>query len=520
MLLYQWVTISDNRRIGRFPMTRQRSTPASIYRPLAAGLVAAHLAFGLSGVAFAQSADDQKVAEDQFRTQSDNERASPTDDPDTADASDEEELPDATVKDKPVESGIDSPLTDPTDLLDQEALQELRRQNLRENAVDGLKARADATRNDAQGIKVGSFVLRPSLTETLGAERTTSGKDSTTRYYLRSGLKASATSDWSLHQLKIDAEGSWDKTFSGPPEDDPEGKIEAELRLDLSDEMTGTLKAGYSLEREDISDPNAVANATTQSDVETYTASAEIVRDLGVLRTTAGLDFTREVYGAAVLDNGDQLSQSDRDQNTGILRGRLGYELSPALIPFIEASYGQTIYDRHKDSLGYVRDATLYALKTGVEVDFGEKLKGELAGGYTVADFDDAALKSISAATIDGTAVWSPHRGTDLALNLKTEIEPSSTPGESGDVAYSGTAILSQIILQNLTGQISTGLTLRDYEDKSTAKQSVVTLGTGLTWGISRSLDLVTDVSWESTRQDNVADLDIFRAGIGLTLKR
>ena len=502
-------------------MTRQQPSPVRIRRPLVAGLVAAHLAFGLSGVAFAQSVDEQKVGEDQFRTQSAADPSSTTNNDGTATASDEEELPDQAVADKPVDTaGIDSPITDPNDLLDQEALQELRRTNLRENAVDGLKANADATRNDAQGIKVGSFLLRPSLTETLGAERTKTGKDSTTRYYLRSGLKASATSDWSLHQLKIDAEGTWDKTFSGPPEDDPEGKIEAELRLDLTDEMTGTLKAGYSLEREEINDPNAVANATTQSDVETYTASAAITRDLGVLRTTAGLDFTREVYSAAVLDNGDLMSQADRDQNTGILRGRIGYELSPALIPFIEASYGQTIYDQHKDSLGYVRDATLYAMKTGVELDFGEKLKGELAGGYTVADFQDSALKSISAATIDGSALWSPRRGTDVALNLKTEIEPSSTPGASGDVAYSGTAILSQVILQNLTGQISSGITLRDYEDQSTAKQSVVTLGTGLTWGVSRSLDLVTDVAWESTRQDGVADLDIFRAGIGLTLKR
>jgi hypothetical protein len=501
-------------------MTRQSPSPPSVRRPLAAGLVAAHLALGLAGAAFAQAADDQKVAEDQFRTQSANDPSTTSGDPNAAETSDDTELADAPAEKTIDRSGIDSPITDLTDPLDQEALQELRRQNLRENAVDGLKATADGTRNDAQGIRVGSFVLRPSITETLGAEREINGKDSTTRYYLRSGLKASATSDWSLHQLKIDAEGTWDKTFSGQPEDDPEGKIEAELRLDLTDEMTGTLKAGYSLEREDISDPNAIANATTQSDVETYSASAAITRDLGVLRTTAGLEFNRYVYSAAVLDNGDLLSQADRDRNTGILRGRLGYELSPALIPFIEAAYGQTIYDQHKDSLGFVRDATIYAAKAGVELDLGEKFKGELAGGYTIAEFDDAALKSISAATIDGTAIWSPHRGTDLALNLKTELEPSSTPGASGDVAYSATAILSQIILQNLTGQISSGITLRDYEEQNTARQSVVTLGTGLTWGISRSLDLVTDVSWESTRQDNVDDIDIFRAGIGLTLKR
>ena len=515
MLLYQWVTIPDNRRIDRYSMTRQRPSPARYSGPLAAGLVAAQLVFGQAGFALAQSADERMVDQDQFATQSTD--PSSAADPEAIEAPEDEQ---PVLRERTSNDGIEARPSDPIDILDQEVLQELRRQNMRENTIDGVRSTADARRNDAQGVRIGSFVLRPALTETIGTERTKTGKQSEIRSYLRSGLNASLTSDWSLHQLKIDAEGTWDKTFSGTPDDDPEGQFDAELRLDLSDEMTATLKAGYSLEREDISDPNAISDAVTQSDVEEYTAGAEVKRDLGILRSTIGLDFTREVYGAAVLDNGKLLSQSDRDQNTGLIRGRLGYELSPALVPFLEASYGQTIYDRHRDSQGFVRDATLYSLKAGVEADFGEKLRGEIAGGYTVADFDDAALKSISAASIDGNAVWSPHRGTDIALNLKTEIEPSTTSGASGDVAYSATTVLSQVILQNLTGQVSSGLTLRDYQDNDTAKQSVVTLGTGLTWGISRSLDLVTDVAWERTRQDGAQDLDIFRAGIGLTLKR
>jgi hypothetical protein len=153
-------------------------------------------------------------------------------------------------------------------------------------------------------------------------------------------------------------------------------------------------------------------------------------------------------------------------------------------------------------------------------VDFGEKLKGELAGGYLIAEFDDAALQSISAATIDGNALWSPYRGTDLAFNLRTEIEPTTTAGASGSTAYIGTMVLSQIILQNLTGQISSGLTLRDYSEDTTPHQTVLALGTGVTWGISRSIDFNADVAWEKTEQDGAESQETLRAGIGLTLKR
>jgi hypothetical protein len=497
----------------RSPTMRYRTTAV-----LGVNVLAIHLWLGLAGTALSQSAelpDQDASTTNQSKTEPEGEREGGAD-PSFQDGVDEDtaDQPTATA------STIDPSITDPSDLLDQESLQELRRQNMREAAVDGLPTTTAKDRNDAQGMRVGSFILRPSLTETIGSERTATGGDVSTRAFLRSGLRASLQSDWSLHQLRIDAEGTWDKTLSGVRQDDPEAKIQTELRLDLADETTATLRAGYSLSREEIGDPNAVANAITQAEVNEYTASAEVTRDLGLLRTTAGLDFTRATYGDVTLADGLLVDQSARDNNEATVRGRLGYELSPALIPFLEASYGRRLYDEHTDSGGFVRDADLYAAKAGLEADFGEKLKGELAGGYMIADFDDAALNSLSAATIDGNAVWSPHRGTNVALNLRTEIEPTTTPGASGSTAYTGTMVLSQVILQNITGQISSGLTLRDYSEEQTPVQTVLSLGTGLTWSLSRSLDFNADAAWERTQQQGVESTEILRAGIGLTLKR
>jgi hypothetical protein len=493
---------------------RHRPTAA-----LCAGVLAVHLWLGLADTALSQSAtfaDPNSATTSQSRLEPDSERDGETD-PNAPEDAEDDAAPDVSST---TASTIDPAITDPADLLDQQALQELRRQNLRETTVDGLATAKKEGRDDAQGVRVGSLILRPSLTETLGSERTVTGSDRSTRTYLRSGFRTSILSDWSLHQLRIDAEGTWDKTLSGTRQDDPEARIRADLRLDLSDETTATLRAGYTLSRESIGDANAIANAVTQSEVNEYTASADVTRDLGILRTTAGLDFTRETYGDAVLADGLLVDQSARNNNTAHMRGRLGYELSPALIPFLEASYGRTLYDEHEDALGYVRDANFYAMKAGLETDFGEKLKGELAGGYLIADFDDAALKQISAATIDGNATWSPHRGTDVTFNLRTEIEPTTTPGASGSTAYSGTMVLSQVIFENITGQISSGLTLRNYSRETTPRQSVLTLGTGLTWGISRSLDLNADIGWQKTQQQGVESIETFTAGIGLTLKR
>lgn len=399
------------------------------------------------------------------------------------------------------------------------ALKELRRQNLRQPSVDVLEPKK-LPDELTPGIRLGSFILRPSVSESLGMERTRTGKDAVTRTYMQTGLKGSLTSDWELHQLTISGEGTWDKTLSGVPEDDPEGQIQAALRLDISDATKVNLKAGFAMEREDISAANAIANATNQALVSTYTATAEATHDLGVIRGTAGIDFERQTFGDAQLENGDFESQKDRNENTVTLRGRLGYELSQAIIPFVEGSYARTLYDEHKDTLGYIRDARIYAIKTGIEGDFGEKLRGEISTGYALAEFDDSRLKSISAITFDGKATWSPQRGTDVDLGLKTEIEPSTTAGASGDVAYTANAALTQAIIDTLKGHVTTAFTLRDYSTASLANQSVYDLGAGVTWGLSRSIDLNADVAWEKTMQKGTADSDVFTALIGVSLKR
>jgi len=479
-----------------------------LYAYLASGCLPAVLLVAQlsAGHAFAQTApapgdDDTPLRLDQPLTNSstdrnsrDNSKDPSQDSTDSTDAQDQD--PDtATVTDPDADPDADKNATE-----EAATLKELRRQNLREESADNLRPAKIEDEELTPGISVGTFTLRPALSESLGMERTKTGKDAVNRAYLQTGLKGSLTSNWALHQLKIDTEGTWQKTFSGIPQDDPEGKIEANLRLDISEVTKINLRAGYALQREDISAANAIANATNQAQVSTYTASAEVTHDLGVIRGTAGIDFERQTYGDAQLDTGKFVSQKDRNENTATLRGRLGYELSEALIPF--------------------RDAQLYAIKTGIQADFGEKLRGEISTGYALAEFDDPRLKSISAITLDGKANWSPQRGTDVELGLKTEIEPSTTAGASGDVAYTANAALTQAIIDTLKGNLTASTTWRDYSPSTQANQTVYDLGAGVTWGLSRSLDFNANVSWEKTVQSGNPESSIFTAGIGLTLKR
>ncbi|PDS79196.1 outer membrane beta-barrel protein [Rhizobium sp. L43] len=403
--------------------------------------------------------------------------------------------------------------------------EDIRRLNTREAPIDETLPRRrsaeSASTAETPGIPIGTFVLRPSVTQSINTETTKDGNTRQRRAFLETDAAATLTSDWGRHQLSVTSEGAWQRNISGEGEEQPSFKINGDLRLDLADDTVAHITAGYNFYREDTDDPDAIADAAQQSDVQEFTAGASVQRDFGILRGTTALALSRSIYSDATLSNGTTVALSDRDQTTGTLRGRVGYELSPALIPFIEASIGRTLYDETRDSAGYERSGHSYGAKAGVEVDLGEKLKGEVGVGYEMADFEDSRLSSIDTATLDASLLWSPIRGTDVNLDLQTSIQPSTTAGESGYVSHALTTTVTHQLRDNLVGTMIGGVTWRDYPTDSTINDELVyTASTGLTWNINRYLDLTSTLGYELTTRKEGTDSQQWRAGVGLKLKR
>lgn len=398
---------------------------------------------------------------------------------------------------------------------------DLRRVNLPETSVDGLKARQHPDREDAQGIPLGTFTLRPSVNQSINIEQDRTGSTKDDRTFLQTDLRSTLTSDWDRHALTITGEGVWQRNISGTGEEKPTVSLNADLRLDLPADTTAHITAGYQFSREDTSDPNAIAGATKQSAVNQFTTGLSLERDFGLLRGTTAVELTRTAYSDAVLSDGTQVTLSDRDQTAGTWRGRIGYELSPAIIPFVEADLGRAVYDQTRDSSGYARSNQSYGGKAGVELDLGDKMKGELGFGYQHTQFDDSRLASIDSPTIDGNFAWSPQRGTDVSIGLSTTVQPSTTAGESGYTAYQITSTLSHQLRDDLTAKLTGGTIWRDYPSISSfADETEYDAAFGLTWGINRYLDLTSNVGYQLTSRKTGDDTRQLQAGVGLTVKR
>lgn len=372
-------------------------------------------------------------------------------------------------------------------------------ENPRDGAIDGRPVTPEENPYAPLGIRAGTFVFTPTLEQGIGwTSNAQSSPGGSQASFSETRLRLNAVSDWSRHQATVTAYGLYRKSLSGAPIEDVEGGISGELRLDLADTLTVTANGGYRIRPEAASSPVIITNVAKRPLRQTLDAGLALAKDIGRARVTVGGTATRDTFGPARLDDNSLVSQSDRDATLYTGRVRAGYELSPALRPFIEGEIGRRQHDREVDSGGYRRSSNRYALRGGIELDLGEKLRGEVAAGWLVERPDDPALAPVSGATISGNLAWSPVRGTTVELDASTEVESTTTPGETGSLLYSGSLAVSRELRSNLTGRALVGLDFRDYAGGG---NDVVLRGeASLTWWLNRNLGVTGRLRHESQR--------------------
>ena len=340
------------------------------------------------------------------------------------------------------------------------------RENLPEGSVDGRpRAPYEADPFEPQGIRAGSFILRPSLDQgiraTSNADNSASGSSGVLS---ETALRLNARSDWASHLATLDATGIFEKNLSGQYVSNPRGQIDAALRLDMSDDTRLNFGLGYSINREDASDPNGISAARSRPLVHNLSAQAGVERDIGKIfaRAVARVNNTR--YGNAKLFNGDQLDQSDRNNTYVSMTLRGGFEVSAIIRPFAEVEVGRRIYQNDN---GLDRNATQLGLRTGLQINSGEKLNGEFSIGYLTASSEDDRLRNTGGLSLDAAMNWSPQRGTDVQFGLRTYLDSSPDIGGNSSLLYLANINVTRMIRSDLSLNARIDASVRDNRDGS-----------------------------------------------------
>lgn len=286
--------------------------------------------------------------------------------------------------------------------------------------------------------------------------------------------------------------------MSGAEVKETEAGLDGELQLELGNEFRATGTVGYVRKPETASSPAEIPDVATRPLRQTFDGSLGLAKDMGKARFSVTGKVERDIYGNAILATGDTLSQEERNSTLATVALRGGYEISPALTPFIELEYGRRVMDIDVDSAGFARSADRLAVRGGTAFDLGEKLNGELSAGWLQETPDDARLAPISGATVNANLKWSPLRGTNVTLNGATEVETGTTANESGSILYTGRLGVDHRLLRNLTGNLNFGAEWRDYAG-SGDHDLTLSAEAGLTWWLNRYAGVTTRVRHETT---------------------
>lgn len=392
-------------------------------------------------------------------------------------------------------------------------------ENSRVDPLDNRDITADSNPYAAPGIALGAFVLKPTLEQGLNWTSSASNQ-SGPALFSETTLRLALESNWSRHSAALNAYGTWLQTIQGGAPSEPKAGVDGRLRLDLEGPWTADAALGWTLEREAADSAVPVPAGTSRPLVNQLNASVGAGKDEGKARGSVRLAVDRSSYGDATLGGGGILSQKERNQTLLTAKLRAGYEVSPALVPFVEGEFGRRIYDLRIDTAGYERSSTRMALRTGVELNRDEKLDGEIAVGWLRETFDDTRLAPISGLSVDATVNWSPVRETTIRLKGSTAVEGTTVAGKSGSLLYSGEIGATRQLRANLQVEGALQASLRDYSDGAD-RDTILAASAGFTWWLNRYLGVTGRVRHEmvdSTISGNSSKTTT--AFIGIKLQR
>lgn len=351
---------------------------------------------------------------------------------------------------------------------------------------------------DPAGLRMGGFILRPSFeTGLLATTNANSSPDGEDAIVSQSTLRLNMVSDQTTDLMEMNAYGTFEKSISGEELDQKEAGIDAAFVRRLANDYSLRSFVSYAIRPESFASPVEILGATDQPIQQSLTSSIELSREAGKLRLRVGGDVDREWYGDAELEDGTEVSQSDRDNALATARLRVGYEISPALVPFAELRAGRRSYDEATDSAGYDRSADHLEALAGIGFDRGEKFRGEVALGYIGEELDDERLAPIRGLNASADIDWSPVRDTNINLLGTTQMEGTTTPGLSGSILYSGLLTLERRMRADLTGSIAAGIGYRDYQPGDD-HDTIYSVEASATWWMNRYLGLTSRARHEN----------------------
>jgi hypothetical protein len=359
--------------------------------------------------------------------------------------------------------------------------------------VPALLPRRKVTEDDAYaplGVRLeNGLTLRPSIQQDAGYDsnpgRVQIGKKGS--WLSRTEAALGVESDWSRHALTGQVRGAYTAFTDNPEADRPDADGRLALRLDITRDSRIDAETRFRIDTQRAGSPELNVGVRDRPVTAAYGASLGGTQNFNRLQLGIRGDVDRFSFEDARLTNGASLNQSDRIYSQYGARARIGYEITPGLVPFIEGLADNRVYDRSRDRAGFQRDSTSVAARGGSTFEITRTLTGEAAAGYRTRNYEDERLRSVNGAIADATLIWSASPITTLRIRAASEIEETSLARASGAINRQAGVDITHDFQRWLIGTAGLSVAQVDYQGIPLKEESL-TARLGLEYRFTREL--------------------------------
>ena len=332
-----------------------------------------------------------------------------------------------------------------------------------------LRPKPDLTPFDPVGVGVGSLRLYPYVEADTGYDSNPNylGADIVPSAFAHAETGLKAQSDWSQHSLTADLRGGYYDYFSFPNANRPEASGTITGRVDVTRQTQINLQTTFSLTTEQPGSPIlAVPNAVFITNRPLY---ASVGQTLGVtqqfnrLSVSLNSAFARYAFGNAQQSDGTTLLLSQNDYNTYSLAGRLAYELTPELIPYVQVTGDRNQYDSDADVFGFDRTSNGIKGQIGTTYEVTRLITGQLAVGYEQRAYADPRLPNLTTPTVDASLIYNATPLTTVTFTASTDVAETTLANSSGAISHIFALKISHDLLRNLTLAVTGTYQLNNY---------------------------------------------------------
>jgi hypothetical protein len=307
----------------------------------------------------------------------------------------------------------------------------------------------------------------------------------------------SAFSNWNRNALSMTTFGDLNM-FAGKYEQENFNNFVTSVngRYDVAAQTWLAARAGYQHLAEPRSSPND-AGGSEPTTFDVYSSGVSGYRGVGKIHVGADYDIKRLSYFDTPAHGGN-IYEGFRDRNEQLVGGKVSYDLTGNLKPYIKAGYDLRSYDNSS-----LRNSDGYRVAAGTTADFGGITSLDIFAGWLSQDYSNFSTNTVNSAPDFGARfVWNVTGLTTLVLETSRSVEETTDASYNSMLATGGSATLTHELLRNLLIEADASYTRDDFNGIGTRQDDVYSVGTGARWFINRRLYTDLDYSW-NTRVSN-----------------